>query len=115
MMDYDPALALHMTRMESGSDRLIHAIRVARGEVRHTREKKCFAVGDDLMWTYDYAATPRVIHGHYSEIAACEMEHNNAVNAAKRARVDGLRVARDPCPMCGVRGDIGCKHGRLAA
>ena len=24
------------------------------------------------------------------------------------------RVSRDPCPRCGVRGDIGCKHRRVA-
>lgn len=24
-------------------------------------------------------------------------------------------VMRDPCPMCGVRGDIGCKHRRNVA
>lgn len=23
-------------------------------------------------------------------------------------------VSRDPCPLCGVRGDIGCKHTRLS-
>jgi len=23
-------------------------------------------------------------------------------------------VDRDPCPMCGTRGDIGCKHKRRA-
>jgi hypothetical protein len=22
---------------------------------------------------------------------------------------------RDPCPRCGVRGDIGCQHNRIAA
>lgn len=24
------------------------------------------------------------------------------------------RVERDPCPRCGIRGDIGCKHGRVS-
>jgi hypothetical protein len=23
------------------------------------------------------------------------------------------RVSRDPCPRCGVRGDIGCSHGKV--
>lgn len=36
----------------------------------------------------------------------------------KRGAEDGgagelpVRVDRDPCPACGVRGDIGCVHGR---
>jgi hypothetical protein len=115
MHDYDPALALHVTRMGTGSDRLLHAIRVARGEVNHTREKKCFAVGDDLMWTYDYAGAPRVIHGRYAAEAAEWMQRSVTKHETKRAFADTLRVSRDPCPMCGVRGDVGCKHKRLAA
>lgn len=27
---------------------------------------------------------------------------------------DSLRVSRDACPYCGIRGDIGCKHRRVA-
>lgn len=23
-----------------------------------------------------------------------------------------VHVSRDPCPMCGIRGDLGCKHNR---
>lgn len=33
---------------------------------------------------------------------------------AERDRVERLRVTRDPCPLCAVRGDIGCKHRRAA-
>lgn len=29
------------------------------------------------------------------------------------APVPGSRVDRDPCPRCGVRGDIGCEHARV--
>lgn len=30
-----------------------------------------------------------------------------------RAKHDTLTIVhRDPCPKCGVRGDIGCKHRR---
>lgn len=37
------------------------------------------------------------------------MEHR-----AERARIDDLRVSRDPCVLCGTRGDIGCQHRRVA-
>ena len=34
----------------------------------------------------------------------------NVVKADKRS-IDTLTIVdRDPCPKCGVRGDIGCKH-----
>lgn len=34
----------------------------------------------------------------------------------KRLEVqDRPRVSRDPCFLCGVRGDVGCKHQRRAA
>lgn len=32
----------------------------------------------------------------------------------REAFADRLRVSRDPCPVCGVRTDIGCKHRRVA-
>lgn len=34
--------------------------------------------------------------------------------ARTMAMDDAPRVSRDPCPYCGVRGDIGCRH-RIAA
>lgn len=34
--------------------------------------------------------------------------------ANARALADSLWVSRDPCPKCGVRADIGCKHKRAA-
>lgn len=38
-------------------------------------------------------------------------------NVVKRKGIDHdtlTHVSRDPCPKCGVRGDIGCKHRRAA-
>ena len=32
----------------------------------------------------------------------------------EKDRVRSLTVKRDPCPMCGVRMDVGCKHRRAA-
>jgi len=38
------------------------------------------------------------------------------ITASHRERIDARRVfGRDPCPMCGVRGELGCKHRRAAA
>jgi hypothetical protein len=31
---------------------------------------------------------------------------------AAQADVLRLRVERDPCPMCGIRRDVGCRHGK---
>lgn len=33
-----------------------------------------------------------------------------ALLAARDLQADALRTYRDPCPNCGVRADIGCKH-----
>lgn len=38
-------------------------------------------------------------------------------NVVKRKGIDRdtlTHISRDPCPKCGVRGDIGCKHRRAA-
>lgn len=33
------------------------------------------------------------------------------LEAARRPRPKGpILVHRDPCPMCGARGDVGCRH-----
>lgn len=42
---------------------------------------------------------------------------NHRINVVKRGAADHdtlTHVSRDPCPKCGVRGDIGCKHKRAA-
>lgn len=33
-----------------------------------------------------------------------------AVHSDRKAFAETLRVDRDPCAKCGVRGDFGCKH-----
>lgn len=38
----------------------------------------------------------------------------NVVKAGKVNHDTLTIVDRDPCPKCGVRGDIGCKHRRAA-
>lgn len=38
--------------------------------------------------------------------------HFNVVARYEVAPDALTNVRRDPCPMCGVRGDVGCKHKR---
>lgn len=42
------------------------------------------------------------------------MVHRVSLIEMREAHADALRVARDPCPFCGIRTDIGCKHRRVA-
>lgn len=42
-------------------------------------------------------------------------ERRLALIAERDRLADQLRTHRDPCPMCGVRADYGCKHQSLAA
>lgn len=48
-------------------------------------------------------------------IALAEDAERAAITASHRQQVDARRVFdRDPCPKCGVRGELGCKHrGRV--
>lgn len=45
---------------------------------------------------------------------ATTMVHRVSLIEMREAHADSLRVARDPCPFCGIRTDIGCKHRRVA-
>lgn len=40
--------------------------------------------------------------------------HSTPQDGDKRPLSTFQTVSRDPCPKCGVRGDIGCKHRRNA-
>lgn len=43
-------------------------------------------------------------------------ERQHAAFIAREREIESLRVApRDPCPKCGVRGDIGCAHNPVEA
>ena len=42
------------------------------------------------------------------------MVHRVSLIQEREAHADSLRVYREPCPVCGTRADIGCKHRRLA-
>jgi len=46
--------------------------------------------------------------------AAAKMERSVNLIRKREEFTDTLRVSRDPCPVCATRGDIGCKHKRVA-
>ena len=49
--------------------------------------------------------------------SGAECSNNTGANSYlyRPDALEPLRVSRDPCPKCAVRGDIGCKHRRAAA
>lgn len=86
----DEAIADHMKKANTAFLRALHT---GQGST-------------DLRWE-----APRKTHNtgpltRETEVAARMREKHDFVNT--------LRVSRDPCPMCNVRGDIGCKHRRAA-
>ena len=87
--------AQHRTAMEASSKLMI---RVLRGQVKSPA---------NLMWREVKSPRWRVDDSHNSlyqaRIAAWHEERNE--------RADRLRIEpREPCPKCGIRADIGCKH-----
>ena len=86
--------AIHERRMEEGSRALLHALRAAgpqRGKLvwhdKH-RPENWRTRQDSLTTRYGERIMARLI--------------------ARDKRADELRTYRDPCPLCNVRGDIGC-------
>lgn len=43
-----------------------------------------------------------------------KIERRLAYHAQKEALAERLYVSRDPCPLCAVRADVGCRHRRAA-
>lgn len=83
--------------MEAANNEFVKALRTGQTKAR------------DLVW---YVPSGNV---NSRGIGAGRDAERAAVTAGNRARVDALRVyGRDPCPKCGVRGELGCKHrGRV--
>lgn len=88
----------YLNAMERANDQFLSAL---RGEQINARGRK-WSGASTSTWTPQ--ASPRRAWAEYRAT-----EH-----IAERERVDALRVRRDPCPYCATRGDIGCKHRRLA-
>ena len=104
----DPVImndALHESDMVDASRALLARIRYARGEdVDET----------DLRWRPNRRANrfppppfECVSGGHNARSAAAAVQRLQW----ERTFVDTLRTPnREPCPSCGTRADIGCKH-----
>lgn len=89
----DAAYARHMER---GSATLLAAMQGRKTSPR------------DLHWH------EKVNQGAWSQ-GSMEREYTRAaiLMAEKEAALSRV-VYRDPCPLCGVRGDLGCNHRRAA-
>lgn len=53
---------------------------------------------------------PRGFLWRSSQGATTTKPHAVETSRAYEAKVDSLRVYRDPCTYCGTRADFGCKH-----
>jgi hypothetical protein len=91
----------HNFTMERASNRLARRMWIERGLaaplVDDSRE-------EGLIWRLPSGGEGAPIRYPGAALALAQKE-------AALARV----VVRDPCPNCGTRADIGCKHQRLAA
>lgn len=104
---------LFRDRMERGSKALVRAMALERigedpaGLPRKTRP------GLDLIWPHEkgrcgWAPDPESATSRRGELTLARL-------IARDRRADAQRTFRDPCPNCGVRADIGCRHRRVAA
>ncbi len=99
--------AQHAANMEIGSMALLERIKFARGETYDAR--KMHLRGKDLVWPYD----GRVWIEPHSERNAIQA-NRAATKMEARESALGRAIDRDPCPRCGIRADVGCKHRRVA-
>jgi hypothetical protein len=90
---------LYARAMERANSAFLDALRGIQVSDRESR----WAGMNTTTWTQQ-PGTPRQSWAAYRA-----GEH-----IAERERIEGLRVNRDPCPLCAVRADIGCKHRRIA-
>lgn len=98
----------YLDHMRRGSEWLLRNIQLARGERQLIGRRARQSYGNsDLIWSWVVGGTNnpdgQAMRRQIAHAEASRIEHD---------RVEGLRVQRDPCPMCGVRGDLSCKHRR---
>ncbi len=92
--------------MERGSSHLLRNIRLARGEVIVIgRKSRQSYGGSELIW----------INSWHNGSPVDRYPEARARLAEKEAKAESQRVRRDPCPKCGTRGDLPCKHNKRAA
>ena len=87
--------------MWEGSDTLCRAIRKARrGEPVKVPSRLKWRMGDGgVLWV-----------SRPDSLTAIQGRIRTAALQAEREAALALVVTRDPCPKCGVRRDIGCRH-----
>jgi hypothetical protein len=102
----------HAKRMEQGSIWLRDAIALARANDPGRMSASDVAPAA-LRW-FEVVAGPAWQRGPVTAGSRAEMERHVARIQERDRKADSLRVSRDPCPLCAVRGDIGCKHRRAA-
>jgi len=103
----DDAYELAMRR---GSRWLLNAIGAATNRDELISAKDGFATSN-LKWGMqkDYIEQVHPISPY--KIKRMEKDARGLEEARQRKELaESLRVSRDPCPRCGVRGDIGCGH-----
>jgi hypothetical protein len=93
--------ALYAARMAESSRLLLQAM---RGGVAAT---------SDLKWT-ELKRGGEFIASDTPTARAKAGDRVMARLVARDKRAEEQRTFRDPCPLCAVRGDIGCKHRPLA-
>lgn len=96
----------HQQEMEKGSSWLLRRMKIARGQVIVAGHIGKSSIGpNDLVWHND----TNVNKNPDSETSKMQIVRCEAFRR-EVDRVEALRVSRDPCPKCGTRGDLPCKH-----
>lgn len=104
----------HKTAMERGSAFLLNAMKLERGEFNARPVSKAFA-RKDFVWNARHASNQFMsMGGEYAHQREQRTGRVLAALAEKDRIAEQRRVNRDPCPLCAVRADIGCKHRRAA-
>jgi hypothetical protein len=92
----------HAYAMEEASKRLVRRIRIEQGLERRAPSD---LRAEGMIWHRSCNGSALNQPRYTREVLVKLAERDTAL-----ARV----VKRDPCPLCGVRADFGCKHGRAA-
>lgn len=100
--------ALHESAMQDGSRALANSIRLARGGTV-TRDEMAQIVRMRRRKSYSQQINHQINpNSQNAKVTAAAL----AKSARDHAIIAALRIEpRDPCPRCGTRGDVGCKHG----
>jgi len=102
----------YVTAMERGSLHLLNAIKLSRGDFTHRLVAKAFTRSDFLWRNAPVPENQWSGDGNYTRERLRRHERVALAMAEKDRIAEARRVNRDPCPKCGVRSDIGCRHSK---